>query len=105
MSEYTGFRIKAIHAIVAVSDDDEEGVCGFETARGPMPLIAADPKRLEIITAMAQAVADATGKDFEIVRFTVREHIGDIKAKAERRVATRIRMVVDGTADIEDYNV
>lgn len=80
--DYRGFRIKDIHAIVAIGDDDEEGVPAFVSPLlGSVPLIAADPRRLEEIKRIAQVLADETDRDFEIVRFSVREKIGEIKSK------------------------
>lgn len=81
MTDYRGFRITEIHAITAIGDDDEEGIPAIFTADGPIPLIASDRVRLEKITAMAQDIADATGKNFKIVKFSVREDIGDIKSR------------------------
>lgn len=79
--DYRGFRITDIHAIVGIGDDDEEGVCAYVTMLGPTPLIAADPRRLKEIKKMAQQVADQTGLKFEIVRFSVREKVGEIKSR------------------------
>lgn len=81
MTDYRGFRITTIHAITAIGDDDEEGIPAYILPIGPTPLIAADEKRLEQIKAMAQQVADASGMNFKIVRFSVREDIGEIRSK------------------------
>ena len=43
--------------------------------------IAADPARLDQITTLAQKVADDMGKNFKIVRFSLREDIGEIKSR------------------------
>jgi hypothetical protein len=72
------FRITTVHAIVGIDDDNEEGVPAYITSMGPMPMIAADERRLGEIKAMAQAVADATGLPFKVARFSVREDIGEI---------------------------
>jgi hypothetical protein len=79
--DYRGFRIKDIHAIVAIGDDDEEGIPAIYTPDGPAPLIAADPRRLKQIIEMGQAIANDMGKNFKVVRFSVREDIGEIKSK------------------------
>lgn len=79
MTDYRGFRITDIHAICAIGDDDEEGVCAYVDKFGATPLISADPKRLSQITEMAQQIADQTGRSFKVVRFSVREEIGEIK--------------------------
>jgi hypothetical protein len=85
MSEYKGFRIKEIHAILAIGDDDEEAVPAFMVGSTWMPLIAADPTRLDAIKDMGQQMADVTGKNFKIVRFSAREDIGEIKSKKRKR--------------------
>lgn len=79
--DYTGFRITVIHAIVAVGSDNQEGIPAFITPEGAIPMIASDKVRLDVISKMAQAVADATGRTFKIVRFSVREDIGEIRSK------------------------
>lgn len=79
--DYRGFRITELHAITGIDDDDEEGIPAFMTEMGPMPLIASDRVRLEKLAEMAQQVADTTGQKFKIVRFSVREDIGEIVSK------------------------
>lgn len=81
MTDYRGFRIKEIHAIVGIDEDDEEGIPALITAAGPTPLISSDPVRLEQLKQMAQQIADQLGKNFKIVRFSVREDIGEIKSR------------------------
>lgn len=78
MTDYRGFRITTIHAICGIDDGDEEGIPAYMTPDGPIPLIASDRVRLDQITAMAQTIADTTGQNFKIVRFSVREDIGTI---------------------------
>jgi len=51
------------------------------SSAGPAPLIASDRVRLEKLIEMAQRIADATGKNFKIVKFSVREDIGEIKSR------------------------
>ena len=80
MSKRKGFRIEHIQAILGIGDDDEEGVVGSMSIT-PVPLISADLERFEQIKAMAQRIADASGRNFKIVRFSVREDIGEIKSK------------------------
>ncbi|MCC8957615.1 hypothetical protein H8B02_30540 [Bradyrhizobium sp. Pear77] len=79
MNEHNGFRIKDMHAIVAISDDDGEVVQTWYTADGPLPLIATDHRWLKNITDMAQIIANQSGKEFEVVTFSVRERVGRIK--------------------------
>ena len=82
MPAYPGFRVSVIHAILGIDDDDEESVVAFyNTREGPMPLVASNSVRLESLTALAQVIADQTGRRFKIARFSVREDIGEIKSK------------------------
>lgn len=76
--DYRGFRITCMHAITGIGDDDEEGIPAWKTPDGPLPLIATDRVRLEQLKEMAQVIADATGQSFKVVRFSVREDIGEI---------------------------
>lgn len=80
MSDYRGFRITEIHAITGIGDDDEEGIPAVFSEDGPVPMIASDRVRLELLTKMAQQLADETGRSFKIVKFSVREDIGEIKS-------------------------
>lgn len=80
--KYRGFRIKTIHAIVAVDEEhDNEGIPAIIVPGGALPLIAADPVRLKEITEMAQEIANAQKRNFKVVRFSVREEIGEIKSR------------------------
>lgn len=80
--EYRGFRIKEMHAIVAVDPgNDSEGIPAYMTPAGPIPLIATDRVRLDEIVAMAQQVSDGTRMTFKIVKFIGREDIGEIKPR------------------------
>lgn len=79
-----GFRITTIHAIIGIEPEtDDEGVPGFLTKIGPIPLIAGDERRLSEITTMAQHIADTTGNTLKIVRFSVREDIGEVKPRGK----------------------
>jgi hypothetical protein len=80
--KYRGFRIKTIHAIVATDEKhDNEGIPAVRVPGGALPLIAADEVRLKEITEMAQEIADEQKRNFKIVRFAVREDIGEIKSR------------------------
>ena len=79
--DYKGFRITEIHAITGIGEDDEEGIPAIMTTDGPLPLIASDHVRLEQLKLMAQALADQTGQSYKVVRFSVREDVGEIKPR------------------------
>lgn len=73
----TGFRIEALWAYVAVADDDDEGVIAFLARDGSwMPMVAADPARLESLRPIAEEMARAPGAGtIKLVKFTTREEI------------------------------
>jgi hypothetical protein len=81
MTDYRGFRIKEVHAIVGIDDDDEEAIPAITVDGMHMPLVASDRVRLELLCVAAQKIANETGKSFKIVKFTVREDIGEIVSK------------------------
>lgn len=81
MTDYRGFRITDVVAICGIGDDDEEGIPAWMTPDGPLPLIGTDRIRVEQLKIMAQQIADATGQTFKVVRFSVREEIGEIVPK------------------------
>lgn len=83
MTDYRGFRITELHAICGIGDDDEEGIPAFFSGDGPVPLIASDRVRLDHLKAMAQQIADATGKTFKVVRFSVRSDVGEIRPRVK----------------------
>lgn len=53
MTKYPGFRIRTIHAITGIDDDDEEGIPAFMSPDGPIPMIASDHVRLEQLKQIA----------------------------------------------------
>lgn len=83
MTNYRGFRISELHAICGIGEDDEEGIPAYMTPDGPMPLIASDRVRLEQLRLMAQRIADSTGQAFKVVKFSVREDLGEITPRRQ----------------------
>lgn len=68
-------KIETIHAFVA-DDGDGEGLMAVMTPKGVMlPLVAADPARIESLRPIARAAADIAGRDYRLLRFSVREEI------------------------------
>lgn len=73
-------RIEEIYAFVSVDEEDgNEGIVGAPIPPvGCMPLVAADKKRLEFLTPIAQAVADMSGLNIRLIKLTKREEVGFI---------------------------
>lgn len=73
-------RIDTLWAFLTVDKDGSEGMCA--ATYGPhgmlLPLIAADPARLDSVTAMAEQLAQTTGMKIKLVRFTAREELREI---------------------------
>lgn len=76
-------KIESIWAYVSVdADDGNEGVCAVTFGNGiTIPLIAADPARLDSIRPLAMDLAAKTGMKIRLVRFTSREEIEEIVNK------------------------
>ena len=72
------FKIKNIHAFVAVGDDGDEGVIG-EMINGVMtPFVCADEARVESLREKAFEIGKHTGKKVKLVRFSTREDVEEI---------------------------
>jgi hypothetical protein len=68
-------RIDHIWAFVSF-DDGGEGVCAAPMGGlGMVPLIAADPARVESLKPIAAHIAKSFGKPVRLVKFTSREEI------------------------------
>lgn len=57
---------------------DDEGLVGYATIEGWMPLVGADPSRIESLKPIAQKIAKKTGKPIRILKFSQMEEIGRI---------------------------
>lgn len=73
-----GFVIRDVYVFVAVHADGDEGVPAVDLGGTMMPLIAADPVRLEELRPLAARIARLSGKPLKLVRFTTREEIETI---------------------------
>lgn len=71
--------INSIWAFVSVDPGDgNEGVCAATIGGVTLPLIAADERRLAILTPIAENIALRTGRVVQLVRFHQREVIKQI---------------------------
>lgn len=75
----SGFRVTQLHAFLSVGEDGEEGVPAFQLGGSWMPLVAADATRLEQLRPLAQRIADETGRELTLAKFTVRMNVETIK--------------------------
>ena len=65
-----GFVIKELFAFVTTDNNDgDEGIMGFDTGRGMMPMIGADMARVDSLRKTADLVAVAAGISYEVKHF------------------------------------
>lgn len=79
----SNFVITKVTAFVAIDPNDgDEGVIGFKTDNGWLPLICADEDRIKQMFPIAEKLRTDTGQDYSIIQFSVREDVTDeVKAK------------------------
>lgn len=73
--------ITEMFAFVVEESPGEEGIPAVHTERGWMPLVGADMTRVDSIRGHAQRVADESGLDVRLVRFSVIEEVEIIKPR------------------------
>jgi len=68
--------INQMYAFVSEdSGPDDEGIVGFHTDTGWMPMVGADMDRIKSLKPIAQAIAKETGKKIKVLCFTNREEL------------------------------
>lgn len=75
-------KITEVYAWVSTdADPSDEGVIGWNSAMGWIPLVGADLKRIESVRHLAQATANITKKPVRLLRFSVREELETVTPK------------------------
>lgn len=69
------YKISEIFAFISTDNDGNEGVCGYSTKAGMLPMIGADMARIETLRPMAKALAGMTKKKIQLIKFKVREDL------------------------------
>ena len=79
----SNFKITKVTAFVAIDPKDgDEGVMAFLSDGGWMPLICADEARIESMVPIAEDISARTGKQYQIIQFSVREDVTEeVKAR------------------------
>jgi len=72
--------IEKMFAFIA-NDGESEGLVGAQFKDTLLPLVAADPERMESLKDVARQIATNTGKDISIVEFSVRTVVEVIGGK------------------------
>jgi len=68
--------IDKIYAFVAEdSGPQDEGITGFNSSMGWMPMVAADRARVDSLIPIAKEIAAATGKKIKLLEFSVRSEL------------------------------
>lgn len=83
----SNFVITKVTAFVAIDPKDgDEGVIGFLSDSGWMPLVCADEARIQQMLPIAEELKATSGKDYRIIQFSVREDVTDqVKEKYQSR--------------------
>jgi len=73
-------KIDSIWAFISVDEDGNEGVCAAPIqGLGPVPMIAADERRLKSLIPIAEHLAKHSGMTIKLIRLTAREEVRVIK--------------------------
>ena len=71
-------KIDQLFAFVATDEDGNEGLCGFRSANGWIPMVGADMAMVEHLRPIALATAKASGQPIKLCLFKTREEVEDI---------------------------
>lgn len=80
----TEFKIQRVWAFVAIDPDDptgDEGIPAFQAGNVAMPMIAADPKRMEDLKKVAQQMANQQKIKISLRQFSEMKEIEVIEPK------------------------
>lgn len=73
-------KITEMFAFIAEdAGPDDEGIIGFTTPTGWMPMVGADMKRVDSLRPIAAGVAKDLGKRVKLIHFTNREELEEIR--------------------------
>lgn len=65
-------RITEIYAFISKDKEGHEGIMGFNSPNGWMPMIGADIERVDQLVPIADKIAGMSGQKYEIRYFTQR---------------------------------
>lgn len=64
-------KINQLYAFVAV-EEDGEGICGYMTENGWLPMVTSSEKNLAALRPIAQEIAEQTGKTVKLIKLEKR---------------------------------
>lgn len=74
----SNFKITTVTAFVAIDPEDgDEGIIGFLSDSGWMPMVCADEARIRQMLPIAEDLKAISGKDYRIIQFSIREDVTD----------------------------
>jgi hypothetical protein len=74
----SNFIITKVTAFVATDPENgDEGLIAHMTPTGWMPFVCADEERIKAMIPIAEELKAASGKDYRIIQFSVREDVTD----------------------------
>ena len=76
-------RIGQIRAFLIEDENGHEGVVGFMSPYGPMPMVTHSQDTYETMYRMATEAASQIGRPIKVVRFAVRSDLETIEPKGE----------------------
>jgi hypothetical protein len=69
----TGRVIEEIFVFMAVDDDGSEGIMGFKSREGWVPMVASEPQSVTVMAEIAAHMGEASHKKVHLVKFSARE--------------------------------
>lgn len=73
-------KITEIFAFIATEADGREGVVAAMLGGMMVPLVGADQARVKSLLPLARQIAQATGRQVQLARFSVREDLEVLEA-------------------------
>lgn len=80
-------KINEVYCVIAADAElDGEGLCAFSTDGGKtvLPMVSTNREAAEKMIEMAKQVAEETGKNVTLVKFSAREEVRTIGARGAR---------------------
>jgi len=72
-------RVDEVFAFLSIDPKDgNEGITGYRTPDGWLPLLCADKARVDSMRGLAQEMSTATNARMKLVRFSLREDLEEI---------------------------
>lgn len=78
-------KITEMYAYVVTQPDGGEGIPAFAGPEGVlMPMVAADKERFDCLRPIAQNIANMTGQELRLLKFSVIEQIDVVRSQTKQ---------------------